>query len=723
MKHHQPHTGPGAGVPAEAGYREHPEPHVSGPREHDHPGHHDPAAKNHVGLGKGASVAGQGSHGGHDKHAGHSVAMFRDKFWITLLLTIPTLVWGHMLPRALGYTPPTVPGARWIAPVLGTVVFFYGGWVFIQGAWLELRARLPGMMTLIALAISVAFVFSAAVTLGYPGMPLWEELATLVTIMLLGHWIEMRSISQAQGALGELAKLLPNTAVRVHGDHTEDVPLSELRDGDMVLIRPGAGIPADGAVLEGASEVNESMITGESQPVGKKARDRVIAGTVNGSGSLRVRVTGTGERTALAGIMRLVEQAQNSRSRAQALADRAAFWLTIVALGAGALTLVGWLVAGADPAFAVERLVTTLVIACPHALGLAIPLVIAISTTLGARSGLLVRDRRGLEEARTLTTVVFDKTGTLTEGEFGVVGITTVDGLGNVDALRLAAAAEADSEHTIAQGIVRSARERRLDIPRADAFQSVPGIGVQARVAGRDLLMGGPALLRSRSVRLPNSIRDATEVAAKRGQAVVYLVEETNGKAAALAAFAVADVIRPESREAIQALHQEKIEVVMLTGDSRAVAQAVAADLQIDQVFAEVLPDQKAGKITELKDSGKRVAMVGDGVNDAPALLTADVGIAIGAGTNVAVEAGDIVLVRNDPRDVSRIIRLSRATYRKMIQNLWWAAGYNIIAIPLAAGVLAGQGIVLSPAVGAVLMSLSTVIVAINAQLLRRARL
>jgi Cu2+-exporting ATPase len=380
-------------------------------------------------------------------------------------------------------------------------------------------------------------------------------------------------------------------------------------------------------------------------------------------------------------------------------------------------------VAGADPAFAVERLVTTLVIACPHALGLAIPLVIAISTTLGARSGLLVRDRRGLEEARRLTTVVFDKTGTLTKGEFGVVGITTADGLGDVDALRLAAAAEADSEHTIAQGIVRSARERRLDIPRADAFQSVPGIGVQARVAGRTLLMGGPALLRSRSVRLPPSIRDATELAAQRGQAVVYLVEETNGKAVALAAFAVADVIRPESREAVQALHQEKIEVVMLTGDSRAVAEAVAADLQIDQVFAEVLPDQKAGKITELKSSGKRVAMVGDGVNDAPALLTADVGIAIGAGTNVAVEAGDIVLVRNDPRDVSRIIRLSRASYRKMIQNLWWAAGYNIIAIPLAAGVLAAQGIVLSPAVGAVLMSLSTVIVAINAQLLRRARL
>jgi Cu2+-exporting ATPase len=645
--------------------------------------------------------------------------MFRSKFWISLLLTIPTLVWGHMLPRALEYSPPAIPGSRWIAPVLGTAVFFYGGWVFIQGAWGELRDRLPGMMTLIALAISVAFFFSAAVTLGYPGMPLWEELATLVTIMLLGHWIEMRSISQAQGALGELAKLLPSTAVRLIGDKTEEVPISRLREGDRVLIRPGASVPADGEVLEGSSDVNESMITGESRPLRKKPGDRVIAGTVNGSGSLRVRVTGTGESTALAGIMRLVEQAQHSRSRAQALADRAAYWLTLVALAAGALTLIGWLAVGAGPAFAVERLVTTLVIACPHALGLAIPLVIAISTTLGARSGLLVRDRRGLEEARMLSTVVFDKTGTLTRGEFGVVGITTADGLGELDALRLAAAAEVDSEHTMARGIVRSAEERGVEVPRAEQFQSLPGMGVQARVEGRDLLIGGPALLRSRSVRVPVSLVTAAEQAARRGQAAIYLVEQDR----ALAIFAVADVVRPESRDAIQALHRERIEVVMLTGDARAVANAVAEDLGIDQVFAEVLPDQKAGKIRELQQAGKRVAMVGDGVNDAPALVTADIGVAIGAGTNVAVEAGDIVLVRNDPRDVPRIIRLSRASYRKMVQNLWWAAGYNIVAIPLAAGVLAGQGILLSPAVGAVLMSLSTVIVAINAQLLRRASL
>ena len=726
MADHQHHHSHGTSAPVKPGYPEHPEvePAQALPGQQGDRRHH--AGMDHTAHGSALEPNGHADHGGHDKHAGHSVAMFRDKFWISLALTVPTLIWGHMLPRALGYTAPAFPGARWIAPVLGTAVFLYGGWVFIQGAWRELRERLPGMMTLIALAITIAFLFSAAVTLGYPGMPLWEELATLVTIMLLGHWIEMRSISQAQGALGELAKLLPNTAVRVRGNETEEVPISQLQENDLVLVRPGASVPADGEVAEGRSEVNESMITGESQPVRKNTRDAVIAGTVNGSGSLRVRVTGTGERTALAGIMRLVEQAQSSRSRAQALADRAAFWLTLLALGAGALTLIGWLVAGADPAFAVERLVTTLVIACPHALGLAIPLVIAISTTIGARSGLLVRDRRGLEEARNLTSVVFDKTGTLTRGEFGVVGIATSDGLSEADALSLAAAVELDSEHSIAQGIVRSARERGIDPLRSDDFRALPGVGVQAIVRGRPLLMGGPALLKSRSVEVSGPLGAAAEDAARRGQAAVYLVEQADdpkAEARALAVFIVADVVRPESREAIDALHRERIEVVMLTGDARPVAEAVASDLGIDTVFAEVLPEQKAGKIQELQRAGKRVAMVGDGVNDAPALVTADVGIAIGAGTNVAVEAGDIVLVRNDPRDVPRIIRLSRASYRKMIQNLWWAAGYNIVASPLAAGVLASRGILLSPAVGAVLMSLSTVIVAINAQLLRRVKL
>jgi P-type Cu2+ transporter len=677
-----------------------------------HHEHHQPAGQEPAGHG--------GGHVAHDKHAGHSVAMFRDKFWITLLLTIPTLIWGHMLPRALGYTPPQVPGARWIPAVLGTAVFFYGGWVFIQGARHELRARLPGMMTLIALAITVAFVFSAAVTLGYPGMPLWEELATLVTIMLLGHWIEMRSISQAQGALQELAKLLPNTALRLRGSEVEEVPISSLRSGDIILIRPGAAIAADGSVVDGASEVNESMITGESRPVKKASKQHVIAGTVNGSGSLRVEVTGTGDQTALAGIMRLVEQAQGSRSRAQALADRAAFWLTIVAIAAGALTFVMWFLISGDAAFAVERLVTVLVISCPHALGLAVPLVIAISTTLGARNGLLVRDRRGLEEARNLTTVVFDKTGTLTRGEFGVVRIATAEGLNEAEALRLAAGVEQDSEHTIAQGIVRSAGERGIMPPRAEGFQAIPGVGVRASVEHRSLLMGGPALVKSRPVAIPQRLQSAIDEAARQGQAAILLVEEQAGGTRALAAFIVADVVRPESRAAIQALHDQKIKVVMLTGDARSVAEAVAAELGIDTVLAEVLPDQKVSKIQELQRAGQRVGMVGDGVNDAPALVTADVGIAIGAGTDVAVEAGDIVLVRSDPRDVPRIVRLSRASYRKMVQNLWWAAGYNVIAIPLAAGVLATQGILLSPAIGAVLMSLSTVIVAVNAQLLRR---
>ena len=690
---------------------------------HDHHGHtpsahrertppanhaHPPAAAGH-----------QEGHAGHDRHAGHSVEMFRDRFWITLLLSIPTLVWSDMIQRWFGYQAPVFPGSAYIPAVFGTAVYLYGGSVFLAGGVRELRDRLPGMMTLISLAISVAFFFSVAVTLGYPGDALWWELATLVTIMLLGHWIEMRSILQASGALRELARLLPSTAQRIMGERVEDVPISELREGDLVLVRPGASVPADGVVRHGRSDVNESMITGESAPVQKNEGAKVIAGTVNGSGSLRVEVTGTGEHTALANIMRLVEQAQTSRSRAQALADRAAFLLTIVAIVAGALTLALWLALGATGAFAVERVVSVLVIACPHALGLAVPLVIAISTTLGARSGLLVRDRRGLEEARHLTTVVFDKTGTLTRGEFRVVDIATDGSLQPNEALRLAAAVERDSEHTIAQGIVKSAEEQQLRVPKADLFEAIPGHGVRAVVEGREYYMGGPAMLRRLNVTPAAAVSDASDRAASRGQASVYLLTSTR----TVAAFAVADAVRPESREAIQRLHEQQIEVVMLTGDAKAVANAVAADLGIDKVFAEVLPGDKVNKIKELKAQGKRVAMVGDGVNDAPALVTADVAIAIGAGTDVAVEAGDVVLVRSDPRDVPRIIALSRASYRKMVQNLWWAAGYNIFAIPLAAGVLAPQGILLPPAIAAVLMSASTVIVALNAQLLRRARL
>jgi len=529
----------------------------------------------------------------------------------------------------------------------------------------------------------------------------------------------MRSISQAQGALSELARLLPDTAVRVVGDRTETLPVTALREGDLVLIRPGAAIPADGVVREGSSDVNESMITGESRPVTKAPGSKVIAGTVNASGSLRVEVTGIGEKTALAGIMRLVAQAQTSRSRAQVIADRAAFLLTIVAVATAAATLVGWLLAGRDVAFVIERVVTVLVIACPHALGLAIPLVVAISTTLGARNGLLVRDRRGLEEARRVNAVFFDKTGTLTRGEFRVVEITTRDGVTGEAALALAAAVERDSEHTIARGIVASAVERGVSLPSARGFRALPGHGVEATVGDRTLRLGGPALLRQLGAALDPALEAAVDRAAGRGQSAITLLEATTP----LAVFAVADAIRDESREAVRYLRAESIEVVMLTGDAAPVAHAVAAELGVETVFAEVLPEDKAAKVKEVQARGKRVAMVGDGVNDAPALLTADVGIAIGAGTNVAVEAGDVVLVRNDPRDVPRIIALSKATYRKMIQNLWWAAGYNIVAIPLAAGVLAPWGVVLYPAVGAILMSLSTVIVALNAQLLRRARL
>jgi len=658
-------------------------------------------------------------HSSHDKHAGHRTTAFRDKFWISLLLTVPTLVWGHMLQDAVGYTAPAFLGSHWIPPFFGTVVFIYGGWVFVQGAIRELRDRLPGMMTLIALAISVAFVFSGVVTLGYPGMPLWEELATLVTIMLLGHWLEMRSIAQAEGALKQLTKLLPNTATRVDGDQLTDVPLSALRDGDVVLVHPGQSIPADGAIRVGTSAVNESMITGESRPVEKKPGDRVIAGTVNGSGSLRIEVTGTGDHTALAKIMRLVGQAQSSRSRAQALADRAAQGLTFVALGAGVVTVFTWLALGASTSYAIERLVTVLVIACPHALGLAVPLVVAISTSLAAGAGLLVRDRRGLEEARLVTTVVFDKTGTLTRGEFGVVDIVTTAGLDPDEALRLTASLETDSEHTIAQGIVRTAADRKLTVKSADHFEAIPGKGVRGLVDTRELYVGGPALLASLSLELPPELRAATERAAHAGRAAIYLADNES----VLAMLAVADVIRPESKQAIDELHRNHVEVIMITGDARAVADAVGGELGVDQVLAEVLPADKASKIEALQKQGKRVAMVGDGVNDAPALVTADVGIAIGAGTDVAVDAGDVVLVRSDPRDVARIIALSRASYRKMVQNLWWAAGYNVIAIPLAAGVLSHWGFVMSPAAGAVLMSASTIIVALNAQLLRRVTL
>lgn len=683
---------------------------------HDaHGGHAAHAGHDHHG-GHGAHAG----HGGHDKHAGHSPGMFRDKFWLSLILTLPVVFWSEHVEMLLGYEAPDFPGSAWISAVLGTVVFLYGGLVFLRGALHELTDRLPGMMTLISLAITVAFVFSWVVELRLiEASALWWELATLVTIMLLGHWIEMRSISQAQGALQELAKLLPDTATRVTEAGEEKVPVTELRNGDVVLVRPGESVPVDGTVLKGASELNESMITGESRPVSKGEGDEVIAGTINGEGSLRVEVTGTGEDTKLSGIMRLVSEAQESKSRAQHLADRAAQMLTWVAIGSGIITLAAWQLLGAPIDFSIVRVVTVLVIACPHALGLAVPLVVAISTTLGARGGLLVRDRRGLEEARELDTVVFDKTGTLTLGEFRVVQLALAEGVSEDQALTIAAAVESESEHPIARGIVKTAEDRELKVPSADGFRAITGKGVAATVDGAEYHMGGPALLKAEDARIPDALTEAADAAAERGQAAIYLLRDGE----ALAVFAVADAIREESREAIKALHDRGIEVAMLTGDAKAVAHAVAEELGIDTVFAEVLPEDKASKVRELQNQGKKVAMVGDGVNDAPALATADLGIAIGAGTDVAVEAGHIVLVRSDPRDIPRIVTLSRATYRKMIQNLWWAAGYNIVAIPLAAGVLAAWGILLTPALGAVFMSASTIIVAINAQLLKRTEL
>jgi len=672
---------------------------------------HTPHATDH--HAHGAQMAGHTGDGG---HAGHSEAMFQRPFWISLLLTIPVLVYAELFQQLLGYTAPPFPGSTYVGAVLGSIIYWYGGWVFLRGAADELRERTPGMMTLVALAISTAYFYSVAVTFGLvEGMPFYWELATLVTIMLLGHWMEMRAVGSAQSALNELAKLLPDTAERVANGQTETVPVSALRADDLVLVRPGASVPADGTVEEGDSQLNEAMITGESRPVHKRPGDEVIAGTVNGSGSLRVRITKTGEQTALAGIMRLVAEAQTSRSRAQALADRAAYWLTLAAIGVAAITLVVWLLARGFDSYTLERVVTVLVVACPHALGLAIPLVIAISTTLSARNGILVRDRLALEAARTVTTVVFDKTGTLTKGEQGLVGIATAAGFSEDEALSDAAAIEGDSEHMIARALVAAAQERKLKLPAVRDFQALPGRGVQATVDGRTLQVGGPRLLESEHVSLSNDLAEQTRTWGARGQTVVYLVEAGTLKAA----FALADVIRPESREAVATLKAQGVEVAMLTGDSEDVARWVAAELGIDTYFAQVLPEHKATKIKELQQHGAKVAMVGDGVNDAPALAQADVGIAIGAGTDVARASAGIVLVRNDPRDIARIIHLSRASYTKMVQNLAWAVGYNAIALPLAAGVLAGIGFVLPAWVGAVLMSLSTIIVAINAQTLR----
>jgi len=644
--------------------------------------------------------------------------MFRDRFWLSFALTIPVLIWSMDLQEWLGYMAPAFPGSEFMGAVLGTAVFLYGGPVFLRGARDELRDRQPGMMTLISLAITVAFATSLASTLGYFQIEIWWELATLITIMLLGHWLEMRSIAQAQGALDALAALLPDTAERITAEGTESVALAELREGDIVLVRPGARVPADGVVAEGTADVDESMITGESQGVTKGPDDTVVAGTVAEGGSLRVRVTAVGESTALSGIMRLVAAAQASGSRAQALADRAAALLFYVALLAGLATLGVWWALG-DPEGALVRTATVLVIACPHALGLAIPLVIAISTSLGARNGLLVKDRLALERARELDVVIFDKTGTLTRGAPVLADVRAVSGTGEEEVLRSAAAVESDSEHPLARAIVEAARRRGIEPARATDFESLAGRGARARVGDQLVAVGGPRLLDESGATLPDELRVTADEWAAQGRTVLHVVAGDR----VIGALAVEDEIRPESAQAVEDLHRQRIRVAMITGDSQSVADAVAQRLSIDEVAAQVLPADKAAAVARFQEGGQRVAMVGDGVNDAPALAQADVGIAIGAGTDVAVESADIVLVRNDPRDVVGAIVLSRGAYSKMRQNLVWAAGYNVVAIPVAAGVLMPWGIDLPMAVGAVLMSLSTIVVAANAQLLRRLRL
>ncbi len=670
------------------------------------------AAAHDMGHAAPPRVAHAGGHGrAHDRHEGHSVAMFRDRFWLSLALTIPVVLLSHDIGAWLGYELPMLPGIEYAPAALGTIVFVYGGLVFIRGAVGELRDRQPGMMSLISLAIAVAFVTSWAATLGLFEVEIWWELATLITIMLLGHWLEMRSIAQARGALAALAELLPDTAERVTPAGVENVPLDALAVDDMVLVRPGARVPVDGVVEEGAADVDESMITGESRPVAKSPGDRVIAGTVGAGGSLRVRVTAIGESTALSGIMRLVAAAQASASRAQALADRAAALLFYVALGAGLVSLApGWWLGA--PEGALVRTATVLVIACPHALGLAIPLVIAISTSLGARNGLLVKDRLALERARELDVVIFDKTGTLTKGQPAVAELATDD---EERLLRLAASVEADSEHPLARAIVAAAAARAIEPSPVTDFESLAGRGARAVVDGQPVAIGGPRLLADEGL----TPRAEAEAWARDGRTVLHLV--VGGRV--LGALALEDEIRPESREAVERLHAMGLKVAMITGDAQAVADSVARRLGIDEVAAQVLPGDKADAVRRFQAGRRRVAMVGDGVNDAPALATADVGIAIGAGTDVAVESAGIVLVRSDPRDVVGAIELSRASYRKMIQNLVWATGYNIVAIPVAAGALSSWGIDLPMAVGAIAMSASTIIVALNAQLLRRLRL
>lgn len=660
----------------------------------------------------------------YDKHAGHSVNIFKAKFWVSFVLTIPVVLISSPV-RVV--RPEAFPQGEYLSFVLSSIVFFYGGWIFLASAWRELRARLPGMMTLIALAITTAYLWSIFAVFRGAEALFWE-LTTLITVMLLGHWIEMRAVTGAQGALRELSKLLPDTAELVGESDkrhaTRIVPLSELKVRDRVLVRPGGRIPADGIVREGRSDVNESLLTGESKPVSKVEGASVVAGSINGDGSLTIEVGKIGSETFLAGVMRLVEEAQASKSRLQLLSDRAAFYLTLIAVFGGAATLFSWFALGKPAAFAVERLVAVLVIACPHALGLAIPLVASISTTLAARRGFLVRSRIALEAARKIDVVLFDKTGTLTKGEYGIARIIADQNAGargfrEDEILKLAASVDKLSEHFAARAIVEEAMRRKLELLPVIRFERVPGRGVRAVVQGKSVAVGGEAILEEAGATVPEAVEREASRLSSEGKTIIYVL--LDGTVAG--ALALGDVIREESREAIQRLKSLGVRVAMVTGDSPDVADWVAKELRIDEYFARVLPGEKAEKVKELQIRGLKVAMVGDGVNDAPALTQADVGIAIGAGTNVAIESAGIILVKNDPRDIPRLVALSRLTYRKMIQNLFWATGYNVVALPLAAGVLFAQGIVLNPAASAFLMSLSTVIVAANAVTLRRAKL
>jgi Cu2+-exporting ATPase len=653
----------------------------------------------------------------HDEHGDHNPNVFKQKFWVSLALSLPVLYFSETIQELLDYQAISFSYSQYISALLGIVMFAYGGMVFLRSARYELAAKKPGMMTLISLAISVAFIYSLLITLGvFSGMDFWWELVSLITIMLLGHWLEMASVDNAQGALKELVKLLPDEAELVTKTGTEKVHLCHLKIHDKVLIRPGAKIPADGVVVRGESSVNEALLTGESAPVEKTIGDKVIAGAINRSGSLTVQVTKTGDGTTLSGIMKLVSDAQASKSKTQLLADKAAGYLFYYSISAAFIITIYWMLVGADTDFIVQRVVAVLIIACPHALGLAIPLVTAISTSKAAKAGVLVRERSALENARKVDVVLFDKTGTLTKGEQGVVDVVSDD---KSRATLIAASIEADSEHPIAKAITDYAKSQELSLEDVAGFSAIEGRGVSARLDKQTYFVGGPQLLKEKNIQLTSEYANATKEAAKNGQSVIYLLQEKK----ILGCFVIADVVRSESKAAVRSLQRAGLKVAMVTGDSEGVAADIAKKLHITKYFAEVLPENKVDVVRRLQDQGLRVAMAGDGVNDAPALTAADIGIAIGAGTDVAIESAGIVLASSNPRGVSKIITLSQKTFNKMVQNFFWAAGYNLIAVPLAGGVLAFTGFVLSPAVGAAMMSMSTIIVAINAQLLRRVKL